>query len=232
MRMLRWFLPWLVAAAALGGTYYFYNSGKSTSEELAKLQPALQELETLRAENEELKTNRVPVEEVERLRQDNRDLLRLRNEVQQLRNEKQQLTQQAAVARADVQRAQAQAQAAQMQAYVLSTNRPPVAAQPTPEMMEAFRRRYGLDARQLTPQEQQRNFCINNLRQLDGAKQQWALENRKLATAIPTAQDVVVYLKDNAFPMCPAGGTYTLNSVAVNPTCSLQGSVQGHALPQ
>jgi len=225
LKIMKWLLPWLVAVAALGGTFYFYNAGKAKSAELAKLQPVFQELETLRAENEELKTNRAPVEELERLRKDNLDLLRLRNEVHQLRQEKQQLTQLAVAAQAAVQRAQAQVQAAQLQVRAFATNLPPVMQHPSPEMMEAFRRRYGL---QMTPEQAQLNACINNLRQLDGAKQQWALENRKTEAAVPTEQEVAVYLKDNTVPKCPGGGAYALNSVAAHPTCS----IQGHALPQ
>jgi hypothetical protein len=145
-----------------------------------------------------------------------------------LRTEKQQLTQQAATAQADVQRAQAQARAAQLQVHALATNRPPVAQQMTPEMMELFRRRYGVEITPATPEQQQLHACINNLRQLDGAKQQWALENRKTETAVPTEPEIAVYLRSNTVPKCPAGGTYTLNSVKATPTCS----IQGHVLPQ
>ena len=74
----------------------------------------------------------------------------------------------------------------------------------------------------------QLNACINNLRQIDAAKQQWALENDKPANAIPTAQDLLPYLQGGIFPVCPSGGTYTINAVAVPPTCS----VPGHVLPQ
>ena len=72
------------------------------------------------------------------------------------------------------------------------------------------------------------NACINNLRQIDGAKQQWALEKNKNGDAVPTAQDLLPYLKDGVFPACPDGGTYSINSVDAVPTCSLP----GHALPQ
>jgi len=73
----------------------------------------------------------------------------------------------------------------------------------------------------------QRNACINNLRQIDGAKQQWALEKNKPDDAVPTARDLLPYLKDNVFPPCPGGGTYVINPVDAAPTCT----VQGHALP-
>lgn len=74
----------------------------------------------------------------------------------------------------------------------------------------------------------QRNACINNLRLIDGAKQQWALEKNQPGDAVPTARDLLPYLKDGVFPTCPAGGTYYINSVEALPTCS----VAGHVLPQ
>jgi competence protein ComGC len=70
------------------------------------------------------------------------------------------------------------------------------------------------------------NACINNLRQIDSAKQEWALENKKPATAIPTESDLASNLK-SGMPKCPAGGTYKLNAVNEAVTCS----VPGHKLP-
>jgi hypothetical protein len=69
------------------------------------------------------------------------------------------------------------------------------------------------------------NACIANLREIDAAKQQWALEKAKGNDAVPTAQDLLPYLKDGVFPTCPDGGTYTLNAVGELPTCSIQGHV-------
>src|SRR4030081_2460256 len=61
----------------------------------------------------------------------------------------------------------------------------------------------------------QMNACINNLRQIDGAKQQWALENHQPSTATAPASTVIApYLgRGNAghYPTCPAAGTYTIN---------------------
>ena len=73
----------------------------------------------------------------------------------------------------------------------------------------------------------QRNACINNLRQIDAAKLQWALEKNKPAEAVPTAQNLLPYFRDGIFPVCPAGGIYSLNAVDEVPICSLP----GHALP-
>jgi hypothetical protein len=74
----------------------------------------------------------------------------------------------------------------------------------------------------------ERNACINSLREIDAAKQQWALEKNKPANAIPTTQDLLPYFKDGIFPACPSGGTYVLNAVGELPSCS----VPGHVLPQ
>src|SRR5947209_18912390 len=51
----------------------------------------------------------------------------------------------------------------------------------------------------------QKNACINNLRQIDGAIQQWALENKKDAAATVDFTDISVYLKNAT--ICPSGGT-------------------------
>jgi hypothetical protein len=70
--------------------------------------------------------------------------------------------------------------------------------------------------------------CINNLRVIDAAKQQWALERQKPRGALLTAADLSPYVKSNALPVCPAGGIYTLNPVGLAPICN----IPGHALPR
>jgi hypothetical protein len=72
-----------------------------------------------------------------------------------------------------------------------------------------------------------RNTCLNNLRQIDAAKQQWALEKNKIVDAVPKPEDLLPYFKDGLFPSCPDGGVYSPNSVEASPTCT----VQGHVLP-
>ena len=67
-----------------------------------------------------------------------------------------------------------------------------------------------------------RNTCINNLRLIDGAKQQWALETGAGATATPNDTSLVSYIGRpgaTALPVCPSGGTYTIGSVATAPSC-------------
>src|SRR5882672_6198693 len=70
------------------------------------------------------------------------------------------------------------------------------------------------------------NACVNNLRQLDGAKQQWTLENRRITGDNVTWDDVKPYLK---IPLvCSRGGTYILGRVGDLPRCSTGGT---HSLP-
>ncbi len=78
-------------------------------------------------------------------------------------------------------------------------------------------------------QTAQNNVCINNLRQIDGAKQQWALEKKKAATDTPTWDDLRPYLGrgQERTLTCPNGGVYTINSVGTAPRCS----IPGHSLP-
>ena len=78
----------------------------------------------------------------------------------------------------------------------------------------------------------QMNACINNLRQIDGAIQQWALENKKGAAAAVAFTDISGYLKNAV--ICPSGGTtfadsYTIADVATKPVCAKVGGA--HVLP-
>ena len=72
----------------------------------------------------------------------------------------------------------------------------------------------------------QKNACINNLRQIDGAKEQWALEKKQAPGAVVVDAEVDTYIKGGS-PKCPAGGTYTYNNVDTNPACD----IAEHLLP-
>jgi prepilin-type N-terminal cleavage/methylation domain-containing protein len=82
----------------------------------------------------------------------------------------------------------------------------------------------------------QANACINNLRQIDAAANQFALEKgKKTGDAITLTTDLTPYIKLNSagkIPPCPAAGTYTLTVVGTNPVCSLGSTVTpSHILP-
>ena len=79
----------------------------------------------------------------------------------------------------------------------------------------------------------QTNACINNLREIFAATQQWALENNKAPGAPVDFSDIQPYLRRSV--VCPSagsdptfGGSYTLNGVSANPVCNL---VTNHFLP-
>lgn len=70
----------------------------------------------------------------------------------------------------------------------------------------------------------QKNACINNLRQIESGKEQWALETKQSTGTAAVTTAIDTYMK--AAPVCPAGGTYDYTSVGTNATCT----ISGHAL--
>ena len=77
----------------------------------------------------------------------------------------------------------------------------------------------------------QMNACINNLRQIDGAKQQWALETRQEEDATPLSADIDPYLSRGSAGtdtiVCPSGSgqafdaCYLINAVNIAPSCQI-----------
>jgi prepilin-type N-terminal cleavage/methylation domain-containing protein len=70
----------------------------------------------------------------------------------------------------------------------------------------------------------QKSICIENLRQMFGAKATWALETRHDVGETPTDADLfgaTLYIRTK--PECPGGGTYELLPVDTKPTCTLAG---------
>lgn len=74
----------------------------------------------------------------------------------------------------------------------------------------------------------QQSACINNLRQIDGAKQQWALESKSGQNAVPVLANVQPYFGRGTLgtaPTCPADSaktfetSYTLNDLSTAPAC-------------
>jgi prepilin-type N-terminal cleavage/methylation domain-containing protein len=78
------------------------------------------------------------------------------------------------------------------------------------------------------------NACINNLRQIDAAANQFALEKgQTTGSAITYPTDLTPYIKLNSsgsIPPCPANGTYACANVGTNPTCTLSTLTPSHAL--
>jgi prepilin-type N-terminal cleavage/methylation domain-containing protein len=71
----------------------------------------------------------------------------------------------------------------------------------------------------------QKNACMANLKQMDGAKASWALEQKKSNTDTPGDSDLfgaTAFIRDK--PVCPGGGAYTLGQVDARVLCSLSTS--------
>jgi len=69
----------------------------------------------------------------------------------------------------------------------------------------------------------QTNACINNLRIIDAAKQQWGLETGQLVTSTPSSSNIVVYMgrTGSVMPVCPLGtSAYVINALSVIPQCA------------
>jgi regulator of replication initiation timing len=214
MKLKNWVL-WLCVVVLLAGEFFLFSANRQKDAALVQLREAKQEAGQLRAQLDQLKNSSVATLSAEnaRLRAENQSLTQkfsqLQNENNRLRGVNQQLTQQLQTSHDAAQQQQEQLQQIQTENQQANT-----APEPSAE--------------QLLSAATQLNTCINNLRQIDAAKQQWALENDKTADAIPPAQDLLPYLFNMVFPVCPSGGTYTINAVGVPPTCS----VSGHVLPQ
>jgi prepilin-type N-terminal cleavage/methylation domain-containing protein len=68
----------------------------------------------------------------------------------------------------------------------------------------------------------QKQMCIENLSQIESAKQIWGVENGRADGDSPVDADLfgaTRYMKLK--PKCPAGGTYDLTAVGANATCTI-----------
>jgi len=81
-------------------------------------------------------------------------------------------------------------------------------------------------------------MCIDNLRQIDDAKQQWALENGKTSADQPVDSDIQPYLGRGVrgvLPWCPADNSksftasYKINQIQTPPICNISSTT--HILP-
>jgi prepilin-type N-terminal cleavage/methylation domain-containing protein len=83
----------------------------------------------------------------------------------------------------------------------------------------------------------QAKFCIDNLRMIDSAQQQWALETGASATTVPTAANLQPYMGrgNGELPICPLdpaqtfATSYTLKNCSTSPICQID--PVNHLLP-
>ena len=194
-----------------------YPRVRDQEAQIMDLQEATNRLAGAVGERQELERLSGQVEELARLRRDNQELHRLRNEVRELRESKETAAA-ATAAAAPAPDAGVRSQVILLQRQVqqlLAENAQLREAQ----MQNQVRAESEVDA--TVP------ACLNNLRMLDGAKEQWALENQQLEGALPEWEEILPDLRGQAMPACPAQGVYTLNAIGVSPECT----IPGHALP-
>lgn len=207
-RAVKIILPWILAAvfAAAAGRLLFLYSARNA--DLAKMGGQLQQMETLQSQADALQKQAASQkDEIASLRKDNEELLRLRNEARQLRDENQKLAGQLQASQAQAARSQTEARQAQTQAN------------------ETAIRLGEQQILQMKQDQENASACINNLKLIQQAKEQWAQDRHQPPDAVPTPQDLVAYLPDQLFPQCPAGGHYSINAVSHLPTCSIPGHV-------
>jgi septal ring factor EnvC (AmiA/AmiB activator) len=201
-------LPWLLVVALGAGAGALYVSNSSKIQKIDELLAQAKQSDDLQSKLDAAqKTVADQNDQIASIQKDTQELMRLRNQVKQLGDDKAQLTKQLAMAQSQAQRSQAEIQ--QVQARV-SENAKAMAEQ---QILQAKQNQNAVAT------------CINYLRQIDGAKQQWALENNKGPDAVPQPQDLLPYFPNHQIPLCPAGGRYTLNAVNRAPTCSIPGHV-------
>lgn len=71
--------------------------------------------------------------------------------------------------------------------------------------------------------------CINNLRQIDGAKDQWALENGLATGATCNMSDILSYLKRTE-PLCPVGkASYLTHTIGEWSECNSSAKTEHNA---
>lgn len=205
MKLQRWF-AWACLALMLVAEVFLFRANHERDAAQTELREAQHQLRQAQAELEEMKNSNAGLQAAENSR------LRKQNEI---------LTNKLATVQASLDRVQAESRLAAQQ---LGTARTALELQQEHlQQLQTDKQRLAVAGATIIHQ----NTCINNLRQIDGAKQQWALEKNKTIDAVPAEKDLLPYLKDGVFPACPDGGIYSINTVDAVPTCS----IAGHALP-
>ena len=211
MNLKRWFL-WLCLAVLVAGEIMLFKANQQRDAAIVDRDKARHEAAQARADLQQFQASAAAAQgaESDRLRRENQNLAQtltqLKNETNRLQQANRQLTQQLAAIGET-----AQQQQERLQQWDAASRQARAAVQQSQSQAVI-----------------ERNACIANLKLIDAAKLQWALEYNKTEDAIPTAQDLLPYFKDGVVPVCPSGGTYTINAVGQAPTCS----IPGHALPQ
>lgn len=85
-----------------------------------------------------------------------------------------------------------------------------------------------------TGKEAAKKACINNLKQIDSAIEQWAFDNTISAGTVPSEQqeeEICAYI-DGGRPSCPSHGEYVMYAVGASPQVKCTKESEGHKLPE
>lgn len=70
-------------------------------------------------------------------------------------------------------------------------------------------------------QDSRRTACLNNLRLISHSKQQLAIASQSMLDSyVPAMSELSAYFTGQGTPFCREGGSYTVNEITNNPTCS------------
>ena len=78
-----------------------------------------------------------------------------------------------------------------------------------------------------------RTVCINNLRKITAAVEQWTIDSGIPTGTVLTKQqesDVYNNYLHSGEPVCPSGGQYVINPVGANPQVQCTDEAEGHKL--
>jgi len=201
MNAKRWF-AWACLALMLVAEFFLFRANHERDAALTDLRAARQQLHQAQAELDDLKNSSAGAQAAE---------------ISSLRRQNEVLTGKVGALQKNVDQLQKESQ---QTAQHLTTARTAL------ELQQEHLQQLQTEQQQAV-QAANANACINNLRQIDAAKQTWALEKNKTDADVPAAQDLLPYFQTGIFPVCPDGGTYSINAVGAFPTCS----IQGHVLP-
>ena len=215
MKFKSWVL-WLCVAALLATEIFLFRAKSQKDAALVQLHESQQKAAQLQSDLDQLKNSSVATLSTEnaRLRAENQGLTQkfpqLQAENSRLREQNQKLTQQLETAHSTAQQQQQQLQQMQAESQQASATAPESATESPASAVT------------------QHNACINNLRQIDAAKQQWALENNKAGRCPSDGPGPFALFCGRPVSGLSCRRIYTINAVGVPPTCS----VPGHVLPQ
>jgi uncharacterized protein (DUF3084 family) len=217
-------LAWVLVVALGAGLGWQISRNWQQEAQIAQLQLALETAKTAETELEaSAERVRLADEEIKRLREEQKALLRLRNQVRQLQGDRETLQKQVQSGQNQLEQIQNQAENLQAEAATLRAQTAQAQASAQSNVTAKFMQRYGLKTEDVQANPAQ--ACMNQLRMIEGAKMQWALENSIPNGSSVSMADLKNYMKGPV--SCPSGGVYQLNVIGTAATCS----VAGHSPP-